>query len=89
MSQMAETTPPAGERAFAAPGPLPIASASAIRGRVRLRTLTNLRWMASGGQTVALFLVYFGFKYPLPIVQCLACVLIAATAQGGLPTPEL
>jgi len=78
MSQMAETTPPAGERAFALPGPLPIASASAIRGRVRLRTLTNLRWMASGGQTIALFLVYFGFKYPLPIIQCLACVLVAA-----------
>jgi two-component system, sensor histidine kinase RegB len=78
MSQMAETTPPAGERQFAAPGPLPIAPASAVRGRVRLRTLTNLRWMAAGGQTVALFLVYFYFNYPLPIIPCLACVVLSA-----------
>jgi two-component system, sensor histidine kinase RegB len=76
MSQTAES--PEGERKFAAPRALPIASASALRGRVRLRTLTNLRWMAAGGQTVALVLVYFGFKYPLPIAQCLACVLFSA-----------
>lgn len=72
MSQTAET--PAGEQ----PRALPIAPASALRGRVRLRTLTNLRWMATGGQTVALFLVYFGFGYSLPIAQCLACVLFSA-----------
>jgi len=58
--------------------PLPFAPASAIRGRVRLRTLSNLRWMATGGQTIALFLVYFAFKYPLPITECLACVLFSA-----------
>jgi two-component system sensor histidine kinase RegB len=34
--------------------------------------------MATGGQTVALFLVYFGFGYSLPIAQCLACVLFSA-----------
>ena len=39
----------------------PVARASAVRGRVRLRTLSNLRWMATGGQTTALFVVYFGF----------------------------
>lgn len=76
MSQTAETSE--GEPKFAAPRPLPIAPASAVRGRVRLRTLTNLRWMAAGGQTVALFLVYFGFHYPLPFVQCLFCVLVSA-----------
>ena len=58
--------------------PLPVARASMIRGRVRLRTLSNLRWMAIGGQTVALFVVYFGFGYALPIAPCLACVLISA-----------
>jgi two-component system, sensor histidine kinase RegB len=76
MSQTAETSE--GEPKFAAPRALPIAPASAVRGRVRLRTLTNLRWMAAGGQTVALFLVYFGFHYPLPFVQCLFCVLFSA-----------
>jgi two-component system sensor histidine kinase RegB len=34
--------------------------------------------MATGGQTVALFLVYFFFNYQLPIAQCLACVLFSA-----------
>lgn len=64
--------PPIGERA------LPIAPASAVRGRVRLRTLSNLRWIATGGQTVALLLVYFGFHYDLPIIPCLACVSFSA-----------
>ncbi len=41
-----------------------------VRGRVRLRTLSNLRWMAVGGQSAALFVVYFGFGYPLPLLQC-------------------
>ncbi len=76
MSQMADS--PEGEAKFASPRALPIAPASALRGRVRLRTLTNLRWMATVGQTVALFLVYFGFQYDLPIIQCLACVLFSA-----------
>ncbi|MDE2183178.1 MAG: ActS/PrrB/RegB family redox-sensitive histidine kinase [Alphaproteobacteria bacterium] len=58
--------------------PIPAARASAIRGRVRLRTLSNLRWMATAGQTVALFVVYFGFNYPLPLARCLACVLFSA-----------
>ncbi len=76
MSQTAEEPIPGEERKFARP--LPVAPASAIRGRVRLRTLSNLRWMATTGQTVALFLVYFGFQYRLPIAQCLACVLTSA-----------
>ncbi len=57
---------------------LPTAQASAVRGRVRLRTLSNLRWMATGGQTAALFVVYFGFGYHLPLGQCLACVAFSA-----------
>jgi len=44
--------------------------ASAARGRVRLRTLSNLRWLAVGGQSAALFIVYFGFGYPLPLARC-------------------
>jgi two-component system sensor histidine kinase RegB len=79
MSQpAADTTAQTEEAGLARPRALPVAPASAIRGRVRLRTLSNLRWMATGGQTVALFLVYFGFKYELPITECLACVLFSA-----------
>src|SRR3982751_1983758 len=43
-------------------------------GRVRLRTLTNLRWLAIAGQAAALFLVYFAFNYPLPILYCGAAI---------------
>lgn len=78
MSQTAEGPTPPGERKFAHSRPLPVAPAGAVRGRVRLRTLSNLRWMATSGQTIALFVVYFGFGYPLPIAQCLACVLLSA-----------
>ena len=82
---MSETAAsPADPPPRAAPCALPITSASVIRGRVRLRTLTNLRWIATAGQTVALFVVYFGFHYPLPMVQCLACVVFAAGLNLGL-----
>lgn len=47
-------------------------------GRVRVQTLTNLRWMAVGGQTAAIFVVYFGFGYGLPFVRCLICVAAIA-----------
>lgn len=44
------------------------------RGRVRLRTLSNLRWLAIGGQSAALFVVRFGLDYRLPVLPCLAAV---------------
>lgn len=44
-------------------------------GRVRVQTLTNLRWMSIGGQAVAIFIVYFGFRYDLPFFRALICVL--------------
>lgn len=79
MSQTADTEMTGETRQFPSARPLPIASASVIRGRVRLRTLTNLRWMAAFGQTVALFVVYFGFQYNLPMAACLTCVVFSAT----------
>lgn len=47
-------------------------------GRVRLRTLSNLRWLAIVGQSVALFLVYFALGYPLPIVYCALAIAVSA-----------
>jgi two-component system sensor histidine kinase RegB len=44
------------------------------RGRVRLRTLSNLRWLAIGGQSAALFVVRFGLDYRLPVMPCLCAV---------------
>jgi two-component system sensor histidine kinase RegB len=50
----------------------------ASRGRVRLRTLCNLRWLAIGGQSSALFLVNFGLGYRLPLLACAAGIGISA-----------
>ncbi|MGH6829448.1 MAG: ActS/PrrB/RegB family redox-sensitive histidine kinase, partial [Rhizomicrobium sp.] len=49
---------------------LHVPSAGTERGRVRLRTLSNLRWLAIAGQSAALFLVYFAFGYNLPLGYC-------------------
>jgi two-component system, sensor histidine kinase RegB len=54
------------------------AGQNSVGGQVRARTLSNLRWMAAGGQTVAIFVVYVGFGYPLPLFRCLACVAFSA-----------
>ncbi|NKB50598.1 MAG: ActS/PrrB/RegB family redox-sensitive histidine kinase [Alphaproteobacteria bacterium] len=43
-------------------------------GRVRLRTLTRIRWVAIVGQLGALFLVRFGLEWPLPMDAALAVV---------------
>jgi two-component system sensor histidine kinase RegB len=48
-------------------------------GRVRLRTLSNLRWLAIAGQSAALFLVYFALGYPLPILYCGIAIAVSAT----------
>jgi len=45
---------------------------------VRLRTLSNLRWLAIAGQSVALFLVYFALGYPLPILYCGIAIAVSA-----------
>ncbi len=52
--------------------------APSMRGRVRLRTLCNLRWLAIGGQSAALFVVYFGFDYRLPLLACAAAIGVSA-----------
>lgn len=47
---------------------------SLVRGRIRLGTLTTLRWMAVGGQSAALLIVHVILGFNLPIFQCLAVV---------------
>lgn len=60
------------------------AALNALRGPVRIRTLTALRWLAVAGQTVALFAVHFGLGFPTPLGLCLA--VIAASAWLNLFT---
>jgi two-component system, sensor histidine kinase RegB len=44
------------------------------RGRVRLRTLVAIRWVAVAGQAAALLVVYYGLTFPLPILPAFLCV---------------
>ena len=67
---------PTGLRSLA---PMPVG-----RGRVRLRTLSNLRWMAVAGQSTALFVVYFGFGYSLPIVPCAGVIAASVVINIAL-----
>src|SRR5690242_7297317 len=53
-------------------------------GRVRLRTLSNLRWMAVAGQSAALFLVRFALGYPLPLLYCAIAIAVSATLNAVL-----
>ena len=55
----------------------PAAQAASAGGRVRVRTLTNLRWMGAGGQAAAIFIVYFGFGYDLPLFRCLFWIALS------------
>jgi two-component system, sensor histidine kinase RegB len=57
------------------------AAAKGDGGRIRVQTLTNLRWMAAGGQSAAIFVVHFGFGYGLPLFRCLFCVAISAAVN--------
>jgi len=60
------------------------AALSALRGPVRLRTLTALRWLAVAGQTAAILLVHFALGYPTPLGLSLG--VIAASAWLNLFT---
>src|SRR6266852_1341360 len=53
-------------------------------GRVRLRTLSNLRWLAVAGQSAALFLVYFALGYSLPILYCAIAIAVSAVLNSVL-----
>ena len=41
---------------------------------VRLRTLTLIRWVAIGGQVMALLVVHFGFGFPVPLAPAFSVV---------------
>jgi two-component system sensor histidine kinase RegB len=50
--------------------------------RLRLNTLIGLRWLAVGGQTLAILVGYFGIGLKFPIAACLA--VVAASAMLNL-----
>jgi two-component system, sensor histidine kinase RegB len=51
---------------------------AAARGRVRLGTLNNLRWLAVAGQATALIIVHFVLGYMLPLTLCAAPIATSA-----------
>lgn len=50
--------------------------------RLRLTTLIRLRWLAAGGQSLAVLVVAFGFEFPFPVALCFG--LIACSAALNL-----
>jgi len=48
------------------------------RGRLRVRTLTNLRWVAIAGQTITVVVVAYGLKLPTPVAACFALIALSA-----------
>jgi hypothetical protein len=61
--------------AFEPPPPGPAATVAG--GRVRLRTLILIRWVAILGQLTALLVVHFGLGYPVPLLETLAAVAVS------------
>ena len=55
---------------------------SPASGRVRLRTLILLRWLAVGGQTAAVLGIHFVAGFELPLIACL--IVIGASAALNL-----
>lgn len=51
---------------------------NALRGPVRLRTLTALRWLAVVGQTAAIVVVHFALGFPTPLGLCLGAIAASA-----------
>lgn len=51
---------------------------SLARVLVRIDTLIKLRWLAIGGQTIAVIVVAFGFDFSMPWLICLALIFFSA-----------
>ncbi len=84
MNQNVDTEDPTDHRLQSAIG-LP-GGASGDSGRLRLRTLVLVRWIAIAGQTAAILVVKYGLGYELPLALCLVAVGVSAfrTSTAGL-----
>ena len=68
-------TPPA--QGAQAQGPDPLARGPSY-GRLRVRTLVTLRWMAIFGQSLAVLLTGLVLKYPIPYGPCFSLIALSA-----------
>ncbi|WP_291843608.1 ActS/PrrB/RegB family redox-sensitive histidine kinase [Maricaulis sp.] len=55
-----------------------------VFGRLRLRTLVMLRWLAVGGQSVTILIVHFLAGFELPIGLCLGLIALSALVNTWL-----
>lgn len=52
--------------------------------RLRIDTLSRLRWLAVAGQTCAVLFTYYGLGFPLPLHWCLFVVALSGVVNIGL-----
>ena len=52
--------------------------------RLRVETLSRLRWLAVAGQAVAVLFTYYGLRFPLPIMACLSVIALSGLVNIGL-----
>lgn len=52
--------------------------------RLRVDTLSRLRWLAVAGQAAAVLFIHFGLGFPLPLVWCLLVVAASGFVNIGL-----
>ncbi|MDX2265309.1 MAG: ActS/PrrB/RegB family redox-sensitive histidine kinase [Hyphomicrobiales bacterium] len=52
--------------------------------RLRLQTIIRLRWVAVFGQTLTVFVVYFGFGFTVPVAACLSVIGFSALLNAAL-----
>lgn len=52
--------------------------------RLRVETLVRLRWLAVGGQTLAVLACALGLGFPLPLAMCLTVIAASAWLNLGL-----
>ena len=52
--------------------------------RLRLATLTKLRWLSVAGQTAACAFVAWGLWYPFPVALCFGLIALSAALNVGL-----
>ncbi|MEO1038594.1 MAG: ActS/PrrB/RegB family redox-sensitive histidine kinase [Pseudomonadota bacterium] len=60
------------------------AALTPVFGRVRLRTLILLRWLAVAGQTLTVLFVHYGLGFDLPIGPCLGVIAASAWVNAWL-----
>jgi two-component system sensor histidine kinase RegB len=59
-------------------------SAIARMGRLRVGTLILIRWIATGGQAVAVLTVQFGIGFDLPLAACITAIAATAASNAWL-----